>query len=509
MLPRFEARPAGLRPDSVTAAAIVGAFAAAALFSGAVIASGRPTPIALVLGAVIGIALLNALSLVVWIVLVGTLLVSGPIIMFVPELDKMAWAFSMLGFLLTGAAILHSAIGRHRLPGQTPDFIVLAAGVAGLGLLSLLYSDGPWGEGIRALKRHYQYFGLAFALAVVPFAPTLVRRWWKFVILVALVQVPSTLAQRIFLVPALEGRPDVYPLDLVVGTMEGSLQGGGSSSVMVLVVVFAIAYVLSLYREGLLPGARLALAAFVLPIPLVVGEVTLVVVLLPLALAAVFHDLMRVSPLRALGALVAAASIAGVGGWVYLTLNADPGWTIADSFNAAVAYNFGTTGYFGGLGLNRTSVFPHWFQNHGLHDPFALVFGHGLGSSFGGPLALDPGHMNLRHAGMYIGLTAASSLLWDLGLLGLAVYVLVHLAASRAALALTRSASPGFDRAFCRALLAMSWMLIAMLFYSDGPISVPSQQVLTALALGLIAWRQRGGHLITGNASGTRLAPER
>lgn len=493
MSARLEARSWGLRSDSLTGAAIVAAFAAAGLLAGYVIASGQPIPIALVLGTIIGVALLSTLSLVVWIVLIGTLLVSGPVVMFVPGLEKMTWLFSMLGLLLAGGALLHSAVGRNRMPGALPDFILLAAAVAGLGLLSLLYSGGPLSEGVRAAKRYYQYFGLAFALAVVPFAPALVRRWWIFVIALAFVQVPFTIYQRIFLVPILEGRPNVIPIDIVVGTMEGSLWGGGSSSVMALLVVFAIAYLLAAHRDGLLGRTKLGISIFVLAIPLVVGEVTLLVVLLPLAFAAVYHDLIRVSPLRALGALFLAGSVAVAGEWFYLMINAAPGQTLADIVDGVVAYNFGATGYFGGASLNRTSVYTYWFQNHGLDDPVALLFGHGLGSSFGGINEPDPGHMDLRHSGLHIGLTAASSLLWDLGLLGFSLYAVLHLNAARAALTLSRSANQGFDRAFCRALFAMSLMLIPMLFYSGGLISVPSQQVLTTLVLGLIAWRQRDG----------------
>ncbi len=345
MSARLEARSWGLRSDSLTGAAIVAAFAAAGLLAGYVIASGQPIPIALVFGAIVGVALLNALPLVVWIVLVGTLLVSGPVIMFVPELEKAAWLFSVLGFLLAGAAVLHPVVGRRRLPGSTPGFITLAVALVMFGVLSLLYSGGPLGEGVRAIKRYYQYFGLAFALAVVPFAPALVQRWWTFVVFLAFVQVPFAIFQRIFLVPTLEGRPNVIPIDIVVGTMEGSLWGGGSSSVMALLLVFAIAYLLAAYREGAVRGTRFALAVVVLAIPLVVGDVTVVVILLPLAFAAVLHDLVRVSPLRALGALAVAASVAAAGVWVYLALNAEPGRTIADSFDAVIAYNFGTTGY--------------------------------------------------------------------------------------------------------------------------------------------------------------------
>lgn len=492
MLLWLNARFGQTRPDVWTGAAIIAAFVTAGLLAGYVVALGEPIPISLTLGVIGGIVLLNALPMVVWIILIGVLLVSGPLFMFVPALEKAGWLFSILGFFLTGAAILYAAVGRNRFSHRPPAFVGLAIAVLALGLASLTYSDGPMSEGIRAGKRYFQFMGLLFVLTTVPFPQTLVRRWWGFVVVVALLQLPFAVYQRFALVPAREGMPNVVSVDIVVGTMEGSLLGGGSSSVMALLLLFVLSYLLAAYREGLLPMRRLLPLGLIVAAPLVLGEVTLIVVLLPIALAAVYIDAIRHQPLRlALGAMLA-IPVCALGGWAYLIINGQPGVSVPEMIEAVIAYNFGQVGYFGGASLNRTSVYTYWLQHQSLADPIGLLFGNGLGSSFGGVNEPNPGHMDAVHSRMYIGLTAASSLLWDLGIAGFLLFFAMFASAARCAWALTHDAKPGFDRAFCRALLAMTLMLIAMVFYSTGPIALPSQQVLTALSLGLIAWRWRG-----------------
>lgn len=500
MLFRLEDRYGYTRPDTLTAAAIVAAFVAASLLAGYVIASGRPVPIALTLGAIMGVALLNALPLVVWIVLVGVLLVSGPVTMFVPALEKASWLFSILGFFLVGASMLYPAVGRHRFARPVPSFVIIAVLFFTFGLLSLTYSGGPVSEGIRAGKRYFQFFGILFILAIVPFPSSLVRRWWLFVVALAAVQLPFALFQRIVLVPGREGMPGVVPIDIVVGTMEGSLRGGGNSSVMALLLVLALSFALALHREGSLSTRRLLLLAALFVTPMAMGEVNLLVILLPLAVAMVYIDMIRRQALRfLLGAALALPLIAGAA-LAYVMIGSQE--TLSTVIDSVIAYNFGDKGYFG-QGLNRTSVYLYWLRHHGFSDPVAVFFGHGLGSSFGGLLEPNPGHMDQVHSRMFIGLTAASAVLWDLGLVGLLLLLGIYLSALHHASQTALSAQPGYDRALCRTLYAMVPMLAIMLFYSNAAISAPSQEVLTALGFGLIAWRWRSAE----HASGTSIAP--
>ncbi|GMV01594.1 MAG: hypothetical protein AMXMBFR52_12500 [Burkholderiales bacterium] len=487
---RLDNRFAGLRHDALASSLIVAAFVVAALFIGFVIATGRPIPIMLAVGAIAGVALLNALPLVIWIVLVGVLLVSGPVTMFVPALEKAGWLFSLLGFYLTGAAILYAAVGRERFARPPPAFVIIAMLFVVTGLLSIAYSDGPLLEGIRAIKRYYQYFGLLFVLAAVPFAAATVRRWWGFLVVLACLQFPMALYQRVVLVPAREGMPDVDPIDIVVGTMEGSLKGGGSNGALALLLITALAYLLAAYRDGALPTRRLLPLATLIALPLILGEVKMIVILIPLAFATVYSDLIRANLFKFVSrALLALALIVALG-WGYLIINAKPGESVGKIVEVTIAYNFGDIGYYG-FGLNRMSVYPYWLEHQHLSDPVGIVFGHGLGSSYDALSESDPGHMDQAHRGMHIGLTAASSVLWDLGIVGLLLLISMQFSAAVSALRLVRSTRPGLDRAFCKALFALASMLIVMPLYDRAPILLPSQQLLTALCLGLIAWRWR------------------
>lgn len=479
-----------VRPDTLTVVAIVAAFAAAGLLAGFVIALGNPVPIVMALGVIGGVAMLSALPMVVWIILVGVLLLSGPVFMFVPALEKTSWLFSLLGFFLSGAAMLHAAIGREKFSRPLPPFVVIGIIVFAYGLFSMIYSDGPLSEGVRAGKRYFQFMGVLLILAVVPFPPTLVRRWWGFLATVAVLQLPFALYQRVVLVPAREGMPGVVPIDIVVGTMEGSLTGAGSSSVMLLLLLFMLSYLIAARRDGIVSLRLFLLLALVVAVPFALGEVNLILVLLPLSLAALFVDLIRRRPFLVMLGVSLALPLLGLLGWLYLAMQAGTGQPLDLKLAEVLSYNFGEVGYYG-RGLNRSSVYSYWLAHQSLSDPVSFIFGNGLGSSFGSISELNPGHMDRAHSGMFIGLTAASSILWDLGIVGFLLFVALHVSAVRHAYRLTLVARPGFDRAFCRALHAMAVMLTVMLFYSDAAISLPTQEVLAALTLGLIAWRWR------------------
>jgi hypothetical protein len=489
---RLEARLGRVHPDAFTVLAIVGAYAMAGVLIGYVIATGRPVPIALTLGVIAGVALLNALPLVVWTILVGVLVISGPVVMFVPDLEKATWLFSLLGFFLVGAALLYPAVGRDRFVRPLPGFVVLAILVLAYGVFSIAYSGGTLAEGVRASKRYFQFYGLLFILSVVPFATGQVRRWWGSLVVLAALQLPFVIYQVLVLVPMREGLsiPGLVPIDIVVGTMEGSLTGGGSSSVLALLAVLALVFLLALYRDGLLPMRRLLLLGALVSAPLVLGETHIVIVLLPIALAVLYSDLIRRRPMRVAVGAALFVPVLVLLAYGYLVATAEPGQSLDQMIEEVISYNFGSRGYFG-TGLNRTTVYPYWLEQHGQANLVQMVFGHGIGSSFGNGIELDSGHKARAHPWMFIGLTAASAVLWDLGLVGLMLFVGLLYSAVLAATRLTSVAAPGFDRAFCRSLQVAAAILAVMLFYSDAMISVPSLQVLTMLVLGLVAWRIR------------------
>jgi hypothetical protein len=477
--------------------AVVLAFLGAAAVGGIVVASGNLVLMGLAVGAILGVLLLNTVSVAVWIVLVGTLLITGPLAMHFPQLGRIAWLFSILGFFLLGASILYEGTNRdpHR-PGM-PAFMILGLLFIAYAMGMLVASDSGLAEGFSAVKRYFQYWGVMFILATVAFAPRLVRRWLLFMLLLAMVQLPLAIYQRIVLMPLRLNMPDsVVPVDIIAGTFEGSITGGANSNVMAFFLIAVIAGLLAAYRESMLKRTTLWLLLAIVSAPLALGETKLVVVLLPAALLIVFADLVRKRPFAFGAGAIATLVVIGVLAYSYVALQATEGregMTFEQRIEENLEYNFGSRGYFGGASLNRGNVVPFWWNEHGAKDPAGTVFGHGLGASFGARGSDQMGHMDRKYPGYSIGLTTMSALLWDVGLLGTGLFLMMFLAAFLAAGRLTARASPGLDRAMCRTLQAVLMMIPAMLFALDLHLLAPSLQVLTAFTLGLIAWRWRLG----------------
>jgi hypothetical protein len=214
--------------------AVTFGFLAVGAMVGLVVATGNLVLIALVIGGAAGIVLLNALPVAVWLLLVGVLLVSGPLGYFFPGLTKASWLLSLLGVFMSGAALLYAVAGKTRPARPVPAFVPIAVAFAVLALLSVIFSNGTMPEISAGLKRQFQFWGLIFLFAVVPFTSVSVRRWLLFLLGVAIVQLPVAAYQRFVLVPQVMGyeAPGFVPFDIIVGTFEGSMFGGGSSAIM-------------------------------------------------------------------------------------------------------------------------------------------------------------------------------------------------------------------------------------------------------------------------------------
>ncbi len=493
------------QPRAATSILLVGGFLLAAVVLGAVVATGNPVYIGLVAGAIVGIALLNALPVVLWLLIVGVLLVNGPLVMSFPGLAKTAWLYSVLGFFLAGAAVLHSAIGRERFARPAPRFVPIMVGIIAVSALLLPLSAGDISEGVGAIKRHYQMWGLMFILAVVPFTWKLVRSWARFAVGLAMLQLPFAIYQFVVLVPIREKMmwyvPGLAPIDVVAGTLENRMDGGGANPEMALLLVIVITMLLSAYREGMIRGWLTLLMTLIAAAPLAIGEVKLVIVTLPLALWIVSSDLIRARPaLFAVGALMVAAATAALAVVIALVVTPPDRKSLTVEqriellWKTTVGYNFGDDSYSGSaIGLNRTSAIAFWYQEHGLQNPVETVLGHGLGSAHAGETKSASGHMDAKFHGKAIGMSTLSALLWEIGLLGVAAYALVFGGALAVARRLARDATSGADRVLCKTLLTACAIVTLMIPYSMGLLSVLSHQLVAALTLGLIAWRWRRG----------------
>jgi len=473
-------------------AAVTTMFVLVAILGGMVIGSGNFVLMAIVLGGLVGALLIGSIGIVVWVVLIGTLLVAGPLVMHFPEVRRLPWLFSMMGLLLAAAATLYIGSGRNLQRNEAPAFVAIAIAFVVYVILNSALSDGVLDEKLTALKRLLQYWGVLFIFATAPFAARNVRQWVLAVFLISLVQLPLALYQRIVLVPLRMNMPErVVPIDIVAGTFEADLWGGANNNTMAFFLLVAAVGLLSAYRDGLISGFKAFLLLAIVAIPLGLGETKMVLLFLPLAFLAAYGDMVRKRPGMFAVASVAAGTVIAFFLYLYVGVLGADGRSL--SFDQRIAenleYNVGSTGYYGGGGLNRTTVIPFWWSQHGLNNPVATAIGHGIGASFHSET--DPGHIDRKYAGYSVGLTGLSALLWDVGLVGAGLYLAVLLAAALVAIRLAGRAEPGLDRAVCRALVASVFMQIALVPVADMMLLVPSTEVLQGLTLGLIAWRWR------------------
>jgi hypothetical protein len=474
------------RSLGATLALIVGVGAASVLAALAAI-TNSPIVIGVFAGAILGFFLLFVPRFAMWACIVGALLISGFVTLFLPKLGKITWLFSMLGFFLTFASALTLAT-HSREARSTPRFIWIAGLLFVYALVITPLTGTTIGELFGGIKRYFQLWGLMFACAWLVQDRIDLSRIVKFLFFLGFMQMPLAAYQLIVLVPKRQGMGNgVVPIDVVCGTFEASLEGGGNSSGMVLFLTIVVAFVLAAWREGLIRPALTFLAVLLLIAPMGMGETKIVVVFLPLMLLVVFGRYMKQAPVASLFGLTLGLGATISLFWLYGTVFGKSGIGMDERLKETIAYNFGDVGYYAAYSLNRTTAISYWWRQHGWSNPHEMLFGHGLGSSYFSPASLVNGHVARAHGYIGIGLTAASTILWDLGLIGMGLMLALLASAWRTAGALIQRVREPWPRAALVAARVAFVLFGVMLFYTDSLLNTLSVQCLLVLSLGGVA----------------------
>jgi hypothetical protein len=486
------------------------AIGGAAIITGLLASTGEVLALAPVAGGLLSLFLLTRFDLAIWLLLVGALWLNGWVTLLLPGMNKVSWALSMLGFfLLLGSAIVFFS-ERDRQSLRLPAFVPLLLILVGVSCsLAFVLGRGSAMEILAGIKRAYQLVGLTVALALLPvngYTQRCFDAWLTFFSVLALLQFPMALFQRIVLVPMRVGMGGgVVPLDIVSGTFESYLRGGGSSSVMAMFLTICIAYGFAAWREGLWSTAKLVRVVVWLAAPLSLGETKIVLVLLPMMFLLVFARQARMRPFLTFFILFLGGVLVMVLGWLYFASMAKQGRSVEEEIQRTIEYNFGSAGYYEGrASLNRTTVLTFWGREHGLHNPLETVFGHGLGSSYSsrapeGTGALVAGHLSRRYRAMAINLTAASTLLWETGILGIGLLSAVFVSAWWTSGRLLDGSKDPMLRARLTALRVSLAVHAVAVLYSNAIVNSLSQETLFAFSLGYLAWLARAAALVGEN----------
>ncbi len=453
----------------------------AALFLGLLATTADFVMIGIGLGLVCGAFLLAAPRLVVWLVIALSLSTGALISIAGPEYIKLPWAIALLSFLLWPMALLNMLQQKH-----TPLFVWLA-------LMFVLISMGvtaiEWysvSEFAAGFKRYFQAYGLLFALAALPFVGEDVRRWQKLVLIVALLQLPFALYEFFMLVPLRGGlAAGSQALDVVAGTFGANLNGGSANAEMAAFLLIVVAFLTMRWRAGLFRTMPFFLCTVICLIPLGLGETKIVVLLLPMVAFILLRKDFFKSPLRYLPVILVFAALTALLAYIYVVVMMNS--TFTHVLNDTLRYNLEHVGYGDAL-LNRSTVLSFWWDRHGWYDPLSFLFGHGIGSSFWAPNNPIAGHVGMHFPRYSIDLTTVSTLLWDTGLVGVAMYFSIFIAAWIAANRLWRRTQDVRVRADALAIQAAIAVFVVFLFYSSSTVNLLPFQILIAAVLGYLGF---------------------
>lgn len=409
-----------------------------ALVTALVTVMGNVIFLVLLLIIIIGASLILKPRYAVWVVIIGGTIVSGLTELYLPNFQQIRWAVALLSMTLVMLAVVtwmfyDKEQAKNTLSGDAKIVVALVITLVVSVFLTLISNSLSLQNSLVGLKNYFQMFGLLAALTVFQYTPKEAARFMKYIIVLGLLQLPFALHQFIHFVPLRStieaAKLQVVAVDVVAGTFGGSAMGGGRSSTLAILAAIAILIVLgevSIKTKSIL---KAVLYIIVFTVPMLLNEAKLFILLLPIGLLILFKDYVIKNVVKAIAfGIVLLGFLASISA-VYSVLPGAKSQNVISFekyLEQNISYNFGDRGY-GGLLLNRTTVYPFWWnQNIEQGKLVNVVFGHGPGSTNASSVIAKKTLANTRYRGYGIGLTGISALLWEVGLFGtLAVLILL------------------------------------------------------------------------------------
>jgi hypothetical protein len=361
-----------------------------------------------------------------------------PYLVLIPELLSAIAMVIVLARMMAGARI--ALDWRYVL-----FFIVLMVTlVAGFVL-----QDVPPGAVLAGIRAHLKFIPFFLLAAVYRFTPEQLKTQLKVLLVILVLETPLAVYQRF-----VEFRHMMETGDPVKGTAT-------TSSALSMLLVCGIATLVALYlRKKITFGKALVLIA-VLFLPTTLNETKATLLLLPVALIvpAIFmprgsRALRRMLPIVAMGALAGAVFI---GVYDQLIQNRQGGQSIGQFLGEK---GFERYLYSGGPeeGANYIGRFDsiEIAAERLSRDPLTLTIGMGAGNVSTSFLRAFDGKYALYYDRFGIGMTQVTTFLWEIGVVGLAAYLMLYWFVYRDARLLAR----GEDT---KAILGQVWVTVTVI----------------------------------------------
>ena len=468
-----------------------------ALFIGLIASSGNVVYGAVVAG-VLGGSLLLARPWWMVSALVGIVFVAHGAVQFFTGFGQLQWIASMLGMalmLIWG----FMAMGQRQpemASGLTP---VIAAGFVFMSIMTLSsFANGiPFMQGVVGFRAYVPFWGAFLFLSTQTRDLLTWRRVFVGLVIVALIQWPVELYQKLFVVSARSAAGYFgSAFDSIVGTFGGAMFGGGESGSLAVFLAVFIVIATALRKERHIPRWLYLLLALSILVSVGLCETKIVFFLVPVGFGWIYRAYVVRHPGKfLLGAAIAGILLAGLV-TVYYKLhyeetarNVDPIALVQQRF----LYAFDPSAMPAANWPGRVTGLVIWYHHHdSLSDSFRTLFGHGAGSSLSSSSLIVSGDASKRY-GVGLDVTGATKLLWESGLFGLLAFLSISLVGFIQSGRLASSeAVPAQHRAGLKGVQAALPLIGVAIFYEATAVSSPPMQLTFLLLLAYVDfWYRR------------------
>lgn len=471
-----------------------------AVVAGAVAGIGFTPLSVLTIGGLLGLFLLGLPThITLWGLIIFVFVVVGPARYF-GQLSQILWVPFGIGLLLYFKLV---TMGGRREVAHTRRVVPLRLLVSlflTLGVISIVVNTPSPLQVVAGGKNLVAMWSIFFLLALGALNIPSIGKVWRFLALVAVFQVPLVLYQYWVIAPSRRvfGGTIGAKWDSIVGSFGGDPLGGGASGSMALFLMIVLTYAVAMYRRGLLGFRWLMLLAVATLGCIGLAEVKVVVVLIPIAVTVLFWAALRRRPALAFTLLiVGAGSVIGVPAAyerLHYAAGGRPQVGPVEVLEDAIERNADQQRINFRTGeMARMAALAFWWQENGWVDPVRTLVGHGPGASRSRSV-LGAGDVAAKYP-FNIARSAATQLLWEVGLVGLVLFTLILLRGSILAWSTSRAPTCSAETsAWLEATSAGLLMMVAMLPYSRDLLEVPAIAVLVMLLLGFSAYAPQTIH---------------
>lgn len=423
-----------------------------------------------------------------------TLVISGSLKYFF-NLGQFQWALSILGIALLCYAFINTTFSNRVDRTATTGMSLLAFFWWGTLIFSSAANSLPMLDWLVGLRIYLPVFGIFAYLAYCQPKATLLKAILLFMLAISSVQWIFCLYQKMAIVPIrIAGHFPGSSWDSIVGTFGGEKFGGGESGSLGIFLSIILVLTAALKRFGQLSTFQATIVFITSFAAMALVESKVIAVIIPLGLFLVYRDYALKKPLTFLigCSVVTGLMLSLLIAYYYLYWQSDNSRGLLDALYERFSYSFDPAFQASSTNLGRVKSLIFWWDKHAILDnPLTLFLGHGLASAVSSSSVIGEG-VAVKSYGVMLDVTGASKLLWETGLFGIAVFLMIFVVAFFMARRLKDNLSvPAWHRAAMSGVEAAMVLMPLSIFYEVTVVSSPPMQFMAMFFLGYVAYWSR------------------